>query len=98
MAVTWLARLASKAPVSVYPAIGSHAQHLIQDMALDLRIHWVRSPRHARILLVAGGISPEFTTALRRVHAQLPGPAATVWLRSTILRCRCHRTGCRASR
>ncbi len=81
--MTWLARLASKAPVPVYPAIGSHAQHAVQDLALNPRIQWVRSPRHARVLLVAGGISPEFSAALRRVHDQLPGPSATVWLRST---------------
>lgn len=81
--MTWLARLASKAPVPIYPAIGSDAQYLVQDLALDPRINWVRSPRHARLLLVAGSISPEFSAALRRVHDQVPRPAATVWLRST---------------
>lgn len=83
MAMSWLARIAAKAPVPVYPVIGSQAQHLVQALLPDTRIQLVRSPRQARILLVAGAISPQHSASLRSVHDQLPWPAAVLWLRST---------------
>lgn len=80
--MNWLASLASRASVPIFPAIGSQGQPHVQDLMLDPRIRWARSPRHARIMLVAGAIPPAFSEALRRIHDQLCGPAATVWLRS----------------
>lgn len=82
MAVTWLRRLAARAPVPVYPAIGAHAAAQVQDLALDPRLQLVNSPRHARVILVAGPISPAFTGALRQILGQVPRPMATVWWRS----------------
>jgi len=83
--MNWLARLACRAPVPVYPAIGRNALPQIQDWRLDARLQWTRSPRQARILLVAGDILPECRPALRRLHDQLPAPSITLWWRSTPL-------------
>lgn len=81
--VTWLRRLAARGPVPLYPAIGAHAAAPVQDLALDPRLQLVNSPHHARVLLVAGPISPAFSSALRRLHDQVPAPMATLWWRST---------------
>ncbi|MDT8408438.1 MAG: hypothetical protein RQ741_02445 [Wenzhouxiangellaceae bacterium] len=85
MAMNWLARLACKAPVPIYPAIGRDALDQVQDWSLDARLQWVRSPRQARILLVAGEMMPDAHPALRRIHDQLPAPAVTLWWRCTPL-------------
>lgn len=83
MALSWLKRLAARAPVPVYPIVGAHAAARVQDLALDPRVRLVNSPRHARVLLIAGSISPSFTCSLRQIHEQVPAPKAVVWWRST---------------
>ena len=79
MAISALSSLAAKAPVPIYPVIGPSMEEAVRSLRLDARLEWVNSPRHARVLLVAGGITPDFTTALRRLHAQLPSPRSTLW-------------------
>lgn len=79
MAISALGFLAAKAPVPVYPIIGPGMEEDVRILRLDARLEWVHSPRHARVLLVAGGITPDFSTALRRIHAQVPRPRSTLW-------------------
>lgn len=79
MAMNWLRQLAAKAPVPVYPLLAGNLRTDIQAMGLDPRIEWVASPRHARVLLIAGELSPASVGAFRKVHDQLPGPAASIW-------------------
>ncbi|WP_166259251.1 hypothetical protein [Marinobacter salicampi] len=79
MAMNWLRQLAAKAPVPVYPLLAGNLRTDIQTMGLDPRIEWVASPRHARVLLVAGELSPATDRAFGKVHDQLPGPAASIW-------------------
>lgn len=81
MAVTWLQKIASKAPVPVFPAVGVDGGPAIRRLALTPGIELVHSPRHASILLVAGEVPAELLEALRRVHDQLPDPFTTVWFR-----------------
>lgn len=81
MAIKGLSRLASKAPVPIFPAIGPGASNHIQDLKRSPALQWVRSPRQARILLVAGNLEADFLTALFRVHDQIPKPMATLWWR-----------------
>ncbi len=82
MAVSWLQRLAARAAVPVFPVRGMHGEEVLYRLALTPGIKLVDSPRHASILLVAGGVPPDQHDALRRVHDQLPGPFATLWYRS----------------
>ncbi|SDL48049.1 Respiratory-chain NADH dehydrogenase, subunit [Modicisalibacter muralis] len=82
MAVSWLRRLAARAPVPVFPALGVHGDAMLRELALDPGVELVGSPRHASVLLVAGGVPPDQHAALRRVHDQVPRPFATLWWRS----------------
>ncbi|MGC3874604.1 hypothetical protein ACPF7Z_15185 [Halomonas sp. GXIMD04776] len=82
MAVSWLQRLAAQATVPVFPVRGMQGEPALHRLALTPGITLVDSPRHASILLIAGGVPPDQHEALRRVHDQLPGPFATLWYRS----------------
>ena len=82
MAVALLQRLAAGRPAPVFVACGMTGAWVRDALALDPRIEVVSSPRHARMLLVAGGVPADQQEALRRLHAQLPRPAATLWFRS----------------
>ncbi|SFU56801.1 Respiratory-chain NADH dehydrogenase, subunit [Halomonas korlensis] len=59
-----------------------HGEAVLRQLALAPGIERVDSPRHASVLLVAGGIPPYLHEELRRVHDQLPQPCATLWFRS----------------
>lgn len=74
--------LAAAGPVSVYPAIGPGMAAAVRRLALEPDVELVATPRHASVLLVAGAIPEPALAALRRVHAQLPRPCATLWYRS----------------
>ncbi|MCQ4320807.1 hypothetical protein [Stutzerimonas stutzeri] len=82
MAVTFLQRLAAGRPAPVFVVSGMAGAGARNALLLDPRIDVVDSPRHATILLVAGGVPADQHQALRRLHAQLPRPAATLWYRS----------------
>lgn len=75
----WRAALAARAPVPVFVAAcvggGETARQLIGRDGIEV----VASPRHASLLLVAGGITPALTDPLTQVHDQLPHPRATIW-------------------
>lgn len=62
-----------------------HGDTVLHRLALTPGIELVDSPRHASILLVAGGVPPDLHEALRRLHDQLPAPFATLWYRSAPL-------------
>ncbi len=79
MAVGWLSRLASDAPVAVFAAVGRDAIERVEDLFLDPRIVRVASPRHADLLLVAGELRGEDQRALKTVHDQIPVPRVTLW-------------------
>lgn len=57
-------------------------EEALYRLALNPRIRLVDSPRHASLLLVAGGMPPEMQEPLRRVHDQLPAPFTTLWYQS----------------
>lgn len=82
MAVGLLRRLAAARPAPVFVAVGMDAGPVREVLALNPRVELVDSPRHASVLLVAGGVPPDQHDALRRVHSQLPRPAASLWFRS----------------
>lgn len=65
--------------VPVYPAAGANALERLEDLSLRPGIRFVPTPRRAAILLVAGRIRSEDRDALRRIHAQLPHPRASLW-------------------
>ena len=75
----WLDRLAAKAPVAVFVAVGRDAIERVEELSLDSRINWVASPRHANLLLVAGKVRDKDAQALRAVHDQMPRPRKTLW-------------------
>ena len=79
----WLDRLAARAPVAIFVAVGRDAIERVEDLSLDARIAWVASPRHADVLLVAGRVRSEDAPALRAVHDQIPAPRKTLWWGST---------------
>jgi len=80
--MTWLSALAARGTVPVYPAIGPRMEEAVRQLALAPGLELVATPRHASVLLVAGAIRGSAQEALRRVHAQLPRPCATLWHRS----------------
>lgn len=82
MAVNWLSRLAARGPVNVFSALGVRGEKAFYRLGPDPRVRLVDSPRHASLLLVAGGVPPNMHEALRRVHDQLPAPFTTLWYRS----------------
>ncbi|SHF68197.1 Respiratory-chain NADH dehydrogenase, subunit [Modicisalibacter ilicicola DSM 19980] len=82
MAVSWLSRLAAQSSVPVFPVRGIQGEAALHRLTLTPGVELVDSPRHASILLVAGGVPPDQHDALRRVHDQLPNPFATLWYRS----------------
>jgi len=73
-----LQRLAARR-TPVFIVQGMHGEGIREKLMLTPGIALVDSPRHASVLLVAGGIPPEHQQALRRLHEQLPHPAASVW-------------------
>ena len=79
MAIGWLSRFASGAPVAVFAAVGRDAIERVEDLCLDPWIQWVASPRHADLLLVAGKVRAQDEQALKAVHDQIPLPRATLW-------------------
>lgn len=79
MAVGILRRWAASAPVPVFVARGGGAGWRPVELAADLRVRLVPSPRHASVLLAAGRFPGPMGEALNRVHDQLPAPRATVW-------------------
>lgn len=80
--MSWLERLAARAPVPVYPLLGIGGERVLYELALAGRVARVDSPRHASVLLVAGHVPAQHHEALKRVHDQLPRPFATLWFRS----------------
>ena len=80
--MNWLRALAATGPVPVYAAVGPGMTDEVRRLALDPVVELVATPRHASVLLVAGAVPPSADAALRRVHAQLPWPCATLWYRS----------------
>ncbi len=71
-----------RGPATVFPALGMHGEEALYRLAREPGITLVDTPRHATILLVAGGVPPHFHDSLRRVHDQLPAPFAALWYRS----------------
>lgn len=82
MAMSWLSGLAAAGAVPVFPVVGENALSAAEDLALDPRMDFVATPRHAAILLVIGAMGEENIPDLHRVHDQLPQPRATVWWKS----------------
>ena len=74
-----LRRLAARARVPVFAAVGRNARERIEDLSLTPGIDWVSTPRHASVLFVAGEIPAGDRDALHRLHDQLPHPRATLW-------------------
>jgi len=74
-----LRRLAARAPVAVFAAVGHDAAAAADALFLHGALERASSPRHATVLLVAGEIRDVDRAALRRVHDQLPHPRATLW-------------------
>ncbi len=82
MAVALLQRLAAGRPAPVFLAVGIGGAWVREALSPDPRIELVDSPRHASVLLVAGSVPTDRQDALRRLHDQLPRPAASLWFRS----------------
>lgn len=76
--MTWIARLASQAPVPVFVAQGKDAPAETAQLCLDPALRIVDTPRAAAILIVAGTIPEALTPHLHRLHDQLPHPRASV--------------------
>lgn len=78
MAVTRLAKLAARAPVPVFAAIGPGRQAATERLLARPGLRRTHTPRDAAVLLVAGDLPSEAAEALSRVHDQLPRPRAVV--------------------
>ena len=74
-----LARLAARAPVPVFVLVGEGGREAAWSLRLDPRVEVVDSPRHAAVLLLAGGLTRALLGPALRVHDQVPPPRAVVW-------------------
>lgn len=74
-----LSALARGAEIPIFAAIGARGLALVDGLARRPDLRLVASPRHARVLLVAGAVDAAHQRALERLHAQLPPPSGTVW-------------------
>lgn len=75
--MSWLSRLASQAPVPVFPCIGPGMLGAVERLFADRGLRRVGTPRAAAVLLVAGAIPDRAAEALDRVHDQIPAPRAS---------------------
>lgn len=83
MAVSLLSRLAVAGDVPVFVVPGAGAREAVDDLLAADGLYEVATPRHATVLLVAGGVPVGMFRALAQVHDQLPFPRATVWWSAT---------------
>ena len=79
MAVKLLERLAARAPVPVFVAMGRDRAPAVERLLQSADIDVTATPRHASILLVAGRVRDSDQAYLDRIHDQLPHPRATFW-------------------
>ncbi|HSH47199.1 MAG TPA: hypothetical protein VK991_01215 [Halomonas sp.] len=80
-----LSALARGAEIPVFPAIGTQGLALVESLRSRPGIRLVDTPRHARVLLVAGELDSQHLRSLERLHAQLPAPRGTVWWQASPL-------------
>lgn len=71
--------LASGAEIPVFAVPGAQGLALVEGLRRRPGLWLVDTPRHARVLLVAGQVDAAHARALERLHAQLPPPTGTVW-------------------
>jgi hypothetical protein len=77
-----LRRVASRAPVRVYPIAGVGERDALQDLSLEISVRFVLTPRAANVLLVAGRMPSELIEAVESVHEALTHPRAVVLWRT----------------
>lgn len=73
-----LQSLAESSPMPIFPVAGGGARNAIQRLRLVPGLQLVASPRHAAVLLVAGGFRDDAILSLQGVHDQIPPPRSTV--------------------
>jgi hypothetical protein len=73
-----LARLATTAPVAVFPVVGRGGRDLVRRLELEGPAELASSPRGASVLLVAGQLPRALWDPAIAVHDQLSPPRATV--------------------
>ncbi|RKF12268.1 hypothetical protein D6850_18745 [Roseovarius spongiae] len=77
--MNWLSALARGAEIPVFAVVGAQGLAPVEGLRHRPGLRLVDSPRHARVLLVAGAVDGAHKTALERLHAQIPTPRGTVW-------------------
>lgn len=83
--MNWLSALARGAEIPVFAVVGAQGLAPVEGLRRRPGLRLVDSPRHARVLLVAGAVDAAHNTALERLHAQIPPPRGTVWWRAAPL-------------
>nr|MDP9403390.1 hypothetical protein [Actinomycetota bacterium] len=74
-----LARLAAGGPVPVFALAGEGGRVPLQSLRLRPELAFVDSPRHARVVVVAGGLTRALLGPALAVHDQVPAPRRAVW-------------------
>ncbi len=74
MGMSPLARLALRAPVPVFAAIGPGRQADVERLLARRGLRRALTPRDAAVLLLAGDLPPDAMEPLGRVHDQVPRP------------------------
>ena len=74
-----LSALSRGAEIPIFPVVGARGLALVEALRRRPGLQLVASPRHARVLLVAGAVEASQKRMLERLHAQLPSPRGTVW-------------------
>ncbi|TKR53363.1 hypothetical protein D7I39_21320 [Allopusillimonas ginsengisoli] len=77
--MTLLSMLARGAEIPVFAAIGVRGLALVETLRCRRGVRLVETPRHARVLLIAGAVDADHLRDLERLHSQLPSPRGTVW-------------------
>lgn len=75
----WLASLAGRADVPVFPVVGAGGRTAAEELWLLPGVRVVDHPRAAVVLVVVGRLTRALLHPTLTVHDQMPGPRATVW-------------------
>ncbi|MGI8758948.1 MAG: hypothetical protein ACR2K0_06535 [Acidimicrobiales bacterium] len=75
----WLAAVAGRADVPVFPVVGAGGRPAAEELWLLRGVRVVDHPRAAAVLVVVGRLTRALLHPALIVHDQMPAPRATVW-------------------
>lgn len=72
-------RVATRAPVPVFPVAGLGARAAVDDLLIETRLRIVDTPAAANVLLLAGDVPSGLAAELARLHDGMSRPRTSLW-------------------